>query len=255
MLNPTLTHTPATRALLPALLGLAACGGEGTWEAEIWGEDYIEAGIPAEVFADGCAATFDRFDLRVAAAQIEGGEAGPLAVDLTAPGPQPLASVEVPAGLYDEVQFTMAPGDAEGGVGAGLADLGASLVVEGALSCPGGAVDFAWAFDTAVTWACAPDGLNIGKGGAGRSQLTVHGDHLFYNGLEDPEALVVGEAMVAADSDGDGDLTQVELQAAALAPLGYTVGSHGEVSDLWAFLEVQTRSLGHIDGEGHCAVK
>lgn len=245
------------RTLIPSallLLPLAACGGEGTWTAEVWGEDYIEAGIPAEIFADGCAASFSRFDLRVDTAGIDGGgEAGPFAVDLTAPGPQTLTTIDVPDGLYDEVSFGMSPGAAAGEIGAGLEAEGASLAVAGTLTCPGGAVGFAWAFPTAVSWTCEPDGLTIGKGGAGSSQLTVHGDHLFYDGLEDPEAEVRGEALIAADADGDGDLTQAELAATPVAPLGYTVGSHAEVSDLWGFLEVQTRSVGHIDGEGHCA--
>jgi hypothetical protein len=245
--------------LLPLTLLLplgAGCAGEGTWTAEVWGEGYIEEGIPAEIFADGCSARFSRFDLRVGTAAIAGGgEAGPFAVDLTTPGPQTLTSIDGAEGLYDEVSFGMGPGAADGAVGAGLDAAGASLAVEGTLSCPSGPVGFAWAFDTAVTWTCAPDGLTIGKGGQGASQLTVHGDHLFYDGLEDPEAAVRGEALVAADSDGDGDLTRAELEGAQVAPLGYTVGSHAEVSDLWAFLEVQTRSLGHIDGEGHCEVQ
>ena len=35
--------------------------GEGTARFSVWGEEYIEDSIPAEEFADGWTATFDRF--------------------------------------------------------------------------------------------------------------------------------------------------------------------------------------------------
>ena len=47
-----------TRFTLAAVLPLAACGGTATWAPETWGEDFIEAGLPAETFADGCSAEY-----------------------------------------------------------------------------------------------------------------------------------------------------------------------------------------------------
>ena len=47
-------------------------------------------------------------------------------------------------------------------------------------------------------------------------------------------------------------MTQAELAAVDLRPLeNYQVGST-DITDLWRFIEQQTTTLGHIDGEGHC---
>ena len=47
--------------LLCLSLLLAACGTPGPWATEIYGEDFLEQGIPAEAFDDGCSASFDTF--------------------------------------------------------------------------------------------------------------------------------------------------------------------------------------------------
>lgn len=91
-------------------------------------------------------------------------------------------------------------------------------------------------------------------GGEAGTELTIHGDHLFYDGLEDPDAGLQGQPIVAADADGNGVITQDELAAVDVAGLGYSVGQHSEVTDLDAFITFLTRTLGHVDGEGHCQV-
>jgi hypothetical protein len=37
-----------------------------------------------------------------------------------------------------------------------------------------------------------------------------------------------------------------------VAELGYDVGSQSQVTEMWAFVTFLTRTLGHVDGEGHC---
>jgi hypothetical protein len=255
--------TPNVRTLLsPILLTLlipnTGCG-SGSWEVEIWGEDYIETGIPSASFADGCSATFDQFLLSVAAVEASNGEQGtghdgPFSFDLVQPGPQSLTSlIELPSGYYDTVSFRVAPpSGGKDSLSAALSEAAASIHSVGTLTCPSDSVTFDWAFATDTTYVCEPDGLNIPKGGSDTTQLTIHGDHFFYNGLEDPDAAVLGEAIVAADADGDGAVSLAELDGVPVASLGYTVGSHAEVSTLASFLEVLASSLGHIDGEGHC---
>jgi hypothetical protein len=254
-------RSPLSPTLLTLLILSTGCG-SGSWEVEIWGEEYIETGIPSTTFADGCSVTFDQFLLSVASVEVSNGEEateqdGPFSFDLVQPGPQVVTSLtELPSGYYDTVTFRVAP--PSGGtdrLSTALSGAEASVHSVGSLTCPSGTVAFDWTFATDTTYVCEPDGLDIPKGGSDTTQLTIHGDHLFYNGLEDPDAAVVGEAIVAADADDDGAVSLAELGAVSVASLGYTVGSHAEVSTLASFLEVLTASLGHIDGEGHCVAK
>jgi len=247
--------------LLPALL-LVACGGDATWAPNTWGEDLIESGLPSDVFVDGCSARYEHFYVRIAkAALVDGNDqevAGipePLAYDMVLPGPHPLPEVTAPAGFYDTARFAIAPGAAsEGNVDPAELD-GHAVRVMGSVTCGTDTVAFDLPFDSDTTYNCEPDDLTLVRGQAVKSQLTIHGDHLFYDGLENQDAQTRGQAWVDADADGDGTLTVEELASTPIAPLGYDVGSQGDVMDLFAFVEALTRSIGHIDGEGHCAVR
>lgn len=244
-------HNSLHRHLIIIILGLGlgpGCAGEGQWAVETWGEAYIEQGIPAEVFADGCAATFDRFEIALAdvalldgdgavAGQIEGGR-----FEMTDPGPQAVGEAAVPATFYSTARFEIADSD------------GPSVSVAGELSCGGAAVSFDWAFETGTTYLCEPAELSVPKSGEATTQLTIHGDHLFYDGLENADAEVRGQAIFDADADADGAVTQAELAAVPVAELGYAVGQYSEVETLADFVAFLTQSFGHVDGEGHCAV-
>jgi len=247
-------------SLLPILL--VACAGEGTWAPETWGEEYLEEGIPAEEFADGCAATFDNFYVRIAEAGLVDGDdtvvAGipeALVFDVAAAGPHPMPEVAAEKGFYDTARFLIGPGTAAEG-NADPAELdGHAVRAVGSLTCGADAVTFDLTFDPETTYDCEPEDLTIVAGDATPTQLTIHGDHLFYDGLENADAEVRGQAWIDADADADGILTAEELKATAVAPLGYQVGSQGDVADLHAFVESLVGGLGHIDGEGHCATR
>ncbi|MCK6528291.1 hypothetical protein L6R50_12280 [Myxococcota bacterium] len=60
--------------------------------------------------------------------------------------------------------------------------------------------------------------------------------------------------LLGGDFDADGEVTMRELSQVQVAPTGYDVGQYAEVTDLGAFVAFLTRTLGHIDGEGHCQV-
>ncbi len=224
---------------------MAACA-PGQWAAELWGEEYAVDGIPAAEFEDGCSAAFTTFEAGVTEAALldAGGDAvaslGADRFELTQGPPLSMGEAEVPMGNYDTARFALGPQD------------GPSLAVVGTLSCGEDTVALDWTFETERTYLCALDGLDVGQGGL--TQLTIHADHLFYDALEDPEAGLRGQAIVDADSDGDGAVSAEELSAVDLPTLGYSVGQQSEVLDLWAFLQAQTRSVGHVDGEGHCEV-
>ncbi len=227
---------------------LAACGGTGDWDVETWGEDYSEQEIPASVFEDGCSVVYDRFEvavLDVALLDGDGEVAGSIAggrFEMTDPGPQAVGNVAVPATHYSTARFVVS------------ADDGASVEVAGTLTCGGASKTLDWSFTTATTYLCEPSDLTIPAGGEASTQLTIHGDHLFYDGLENPDALVRGQAIFDADADGDGVITQDELNAVSVATLGYAVGQYSEVGTLGEFVSFLTQTLGHVDGEGHCQV-
>lgn len=228
-------------------LCLTACG-SGEWAVEIWGEDYIEVEIPAADFADGCSAVFTSFSVNlIEAALLDGNGAvvGETAVgrfELSAPGPQAVGAVEVPARYYDTARFVIGPGE------------GDAVAAAGTLRCGEQSVSFDWSFGTSTTYLCEPDGLTVPAGGTATTQLTVHGDHFFYDGLEDPDAEVRGQAILDADADEDGEVTLAELEAVPVAPLGYSVGQYSDVNTLGQFVRFLTQTLGHVDGEGHCQV-
>ncbi len=236
-----------TIAALAPMAVLTGCG-SATWQVTTWGEAYIEDGIPASAFDDGCSATFDTFTVQITeAALLDGdgavvGEAPGGSFALTEPGPQDVGSASVPARFYDTARFRIAP---EGG---------ASIHAVGSVTCGADTVAFDWSFTTDTTYVCAPEGLTLASGGTSTTELTVHGDHFFYDGLENADAAVRGQAIVDADADVDGTVTLAELAAVDVAPLGYAVGQYSDVTDLAAFVTHLTRTLGHVDGEGHCQV-
>lgn len=237
--------------LFSLALLLVACA-EGSWKLNVWGEDYIATGIPSEVFEDGCSVSFSDFRMPIQSISLMDGNGEALTtqtlntrLQLVAQAPQPLVTVPLPAGRYPVVKVVAGPVSG--------ADPGA-LEVAGVLQCGERSAAFAWRFEPVTTYLCEPENLVIPANGEAETELTVHGDHLFYDSLEDPAAAVRGEPLLNADVDLDGTLTQAELEAVSLAQIGYDVGRYSEVVNLWQFVSFLTQTLGHIDGEGHCAV-
>ena len=93
------------RSLIWAVLAMAttACGGDGgtgTVDVSVWGEEYIEQGIPTSDFADGWTARFDRFLIVIGDVTLEntdGGEAsvpGLTLYDLVTLGPHSVGTTD-----------------------------------------------------------------------------------------------------------------------------------------------------------------
>lgn len=253
----------AAVALIPLLAG---CG-TGTWTLYTWGEEYIEDEIPADVFADGCSLAYDEFLIAINDPNLVDGDNQAVSelpasqvFDMTQAGPHEVGSSEVRATTYDRVRVRVSltsdatvAGNASDDQAARMDGL--SLSVAGTLTCGVDSATFAWAFQTETMYLCEPE-LTIGSGGAGETEFTVHGDHLFYDGLENPDALVRGQPILDADGDGNGEVTREEMAGVDLAPLGlYDVGSQSDVATLDGFVQYLTRTLGHVDGEGHCQIE
>lgn len=250
------------------ILGLlaAGCTGDATWTVETWGEEYIEEAIPAADVADGYSVVFDEFLVALSSVALVDGNGdavveveGQQIFDLVQVGPHAVGEAEVPATHYDRVDMTIAPasgataGNADDEQVSFMNDHGLSIAVLGTATLGGDGYVFEWQFDTDTHYACEPD-LTLSVGGEGSTELTIHGDHLFYGDLEDPDTDLGFTVLAAADADGDYEVTRDELEAVDIAQTGYGVGQYSDVTDLWAFVEHLTRTLGHIDGEGHCQV-
>lgn len=249
---------------------LCACGAApGTLSVSIYGEEFIEKGIPASEFSDGWAVTFSRFLVSTGEVSAARGTGAPdltestyrifnLATPSNGQG-HSVTSQSVPGGAYNRVAFRVAPapqGTSGGNATAAERDLmsrgGYSLYVEGRATKGVMAKTFSWGFQN-KTFYKACESTAMVDGGPASSQLTVHGDHLFYDDLFSAEPNVAFELIASADRDSNGEVTQAELLALDIRTQArYQVGSTG-ITTLWDFLQYQTSTVGHIDGEGHCA--
>jgi hypothetical protein len=258
------------------LLALVACGGgEGTLSLEVWGEEFIEDKIPASEVEDGWTITMSKFLIVVGDVKLasKDGTKGPsfgdkMLFDLRQKGPHTwLSGGTAPAGTWDAFTYSVVPADASTKKGnASDADLnmmkekGFSIYFEGTATKGSETKSFAWGFSTSTTYdSCLPQKPALQGGGTTSFQMTIHADHFFYDDLENPEAKVRFDALANADADKDGKITLEELanvKGADFAGLSdYGVGRFSSVTDLRAFVEHLSRTLGHIDGEGHCNVK
>ncbi len=212
-----------------ASLTLAAgCGGgSGTWEVRVYGESFIEDGIPADETVDGWSITFDTFEVRV--------------LDVVG---QLVGSTDAAQGTVESVDWRIAPD--------GDDDCGVKVVG----SANDGTVTkfFDWCFSSDVTYVGCETSATIAGDAPGLSQLTVHGDHLFFDDLVSDEPNVAFDLLAAADDAGnaDGYVDRSELEATDITGEDrYQVGS-ADIDDLWGFVAAQAEMVGHIDGEGHC---
>lgn len=255
------------RSAVPLVLLASSCTPDQPLELRVYGEEYVEQGIPAADMVDGWSVTFDRFLVSVREAVVapssDAAPVGllehPVIVDLARDSggdghalASGAAALAADASLAYRLAFSA---DAEPLASmadldvAPLVDGGCSLFVEGAATRGDEQRAFSWCFASDTTYqGCA---LALDDGGFD-ALITVHADHLFYDDLDDDEPNVAFDLIAAADADDDGEVTRAELEATDIgAEERYQVGGR-DIDDLWGFLEAQTRTVGHINGEGHC---
>ncbi len=280
-------------------LALSGCGddesdgdsvGNGTVRFTTWGEEYIEQEIPAappaeEGLVDGWTVKYSKFlivfkDITVSGGGTEAARmTGSKLFDMHAAGEKDITSFEVPAKAWTSTSFVVGPADdtTQLGEGATQQDLeamkagGYSLHVKGSASKNGVTKTFDWQFKTKTLYRdCKAEvdgkevhGVVVPQGGEDTVELTIHGDHFFYDDLEAATAERRFDAIACADANGDGEVTLEELEQATLLPDAnatdeacknrpvYRPGSQ-PVNNLRAFVTALSRTVGHYRGEGEC---
>ncbi len=287
----------ALTSVLAIAIAMAACSdtsdadGKGSVTFTTWGEDFIEKEIPAKA-ADGEVIVEDGWTIRygkflLVLTDVAVGEPGkdpvakmttPKLYDMHAPGQKPVVTfTDVPGKAYTHVSYAVAPATAVVEVGGGATEAdkqlmiqgGYSIYVEGTLTKDATTKSFAWGFTTNTLYdRCEAEvsgkkteGVVVTNGGNDAVELTIHGDHFFYDDLQSPDAKVRVDAIANADADADGKITLEELAAVDLADPQkiaagtYGTGSASHVNDLRAFVEALSRTLGHFRGEGECLAR
>lgn len=224
--------------LLCSLWFLISCSAsEGTVTLTAYGESFIEEGISSEVMADDWSVEFTQFTVAFDEVRVGGAE-----VEVDSP-------VELTAdsgGDGHEIGWATL-GDGQ--------DTGFSFAITG-VDVAGSATrgdtskSFVWTFTETARYHECETATSVGRAEDSTLQITIHADHLFYDSLVAAEPELRFQALADADADADGEITRGELEATDIG--GYDPGSEDGLDDLWSWLEAQARSLGHVDGEGHC---
>ena len=269
-----------------------ACGGEGNGKGTVtittWGEEYIEAGLPSNVFPeDHWSVKYSKFLVVYQSVTIADDNNNivakldhPLVFDMTkeATGnPKTLTKFELEAKAWPNLSYQVGPisDDAKAGDLASDADVSlltsdqAAVHVEGTATSPTGATKtFSWSFSPATLFqGChgeqdgkEVEGVLVTNGGNQNVELTMHGDHFFYDDMQSEEAVPRFQALADADANNDGAITLVELDQVPLYTIPadkgpYGTGALGNVNTLGDFERTLSRTIGHYRGEGSCNSK
>jgi hypothetical protein len=273
-------------AYLLATTLFIGCGAEeptgmGSASFTTWGEDYIEKEIPASEFADGWTVKFTKFLVVIGGVRVAdstGAVGGQMEttklIDHHAPGVKPVITFEnLTAKPWTDVSYSIRPANMTTALGEGataadltmMTDQGYAVYVEGSAEKGAEKKTFRWGFTVPTVYAqCVGDkdgreikGVLVTNGGTDDVELTIHGDHFFYDDLQSPDAALRFDAIASSDADGNGEVTLAELTQKKLIDIdpssgGYGTGILANVNDLGAFVTALSRTLGHFRGEGEC---
>lgn len=255
-------NTPARipQALLAAAPLVLAC--ESRVDVTVYGEAFVEEGIPSEEVSDGWRVVFDEFLISMTEVRIDGEQTidldGSWVFDLTQPSDgqgHVLESLPVARGRYSSIhyRFSQPDADARGNATAEQIDrviaAGAALMVEATAARGEREVRFSWAFTLDQGHRCQL-GLDA-RSESSTAQITVHADHLLLDDLMvDPQIAV--DLIADADNDGDGVVTTAELATVDITKEArYQTGGQ-PIDDLYGFVGHLALTMGHVNGEGGC---
>ncbi len=237
---------------------LAAC--QSQLDLSVYGEAFVEEGIPAVEVSDGWRVEFEEFVIAVTDVRIDGDDAveldGTWVFDLTQPSDgagHHLASVPVGRGEYGtlEYRFARPTGEVQGNATdaqvARAIETGAALLVEATATRDDRTVQLSLAFPLDQGHRCD---LEAQRDRAG-AEITIHADHLLLDDLAvDPKVAV--SLIADADNDDDGIVTTTELAAVDITTEAryQTGGLH--IDDLHRYIGHLALTMGHVNGEGDC---
>ena len=272
-------------ALLVLLLAVLGCGGDegeeegggkdkGRVVVSVAGGALVEGGIPSVQFADGWSVTFHRFVVLLHDPMVTCGEAAlPLpsgcgAFDLTAEGGVELAVVEeVEPGACTSSEYGVAPAEEKCAGLAGNADPDLvetmieeeySVFAEGIATKGGMSIEFSFGFSPVTRYSECPLNVVVEAETDTQVVLTLRGERIFLDDLENPDAVLRFQAFMAADLDADGFTTGKELKLlsgpAFHALENYGVGSTG-VDSLYEYMSFLSGRVGFGDGDSPCVLQ
>jgi hypothetical protein len=261
--------------------------GEGNLSVVLEAEETIVRGIESgdgdENILDGFDVTFSKYIVSIGnVAMSQAGDTNPqsssdvVIADFTSLGSFPeLTSFNgIPTGQYTSFGFeTPAPdADVVNLNQVDQADFDAmianewSYIIEGTITDveTEESKDFLIEADVPTVYSdCAVEDMEPGVNVAGDSSVdvTLHGDHIVFNGFPEDEGAVqrLASWLWAIEDDGDGVLTKTDFEAATnvgeLFPSPtYTLtgGPIDPIENAWDFVRAQLGTQGHIRGEGEC---
>lgn len=271
------------QAMVVGVLALVSCAGAGDVQFTTWGEQYIEQGIGSAEgdeagFADGWSLKYEKFLVTLSEVTIADDSGKPAAtmaeakvMDLTKPGPVEVVRFDqLPAQRWSEVSYAIKPSLSSVAGSASQVDVelmhsnGYGVYIEATATKGGVSKHIAWGFQLDTHYEhCEQQatgaGLVVPAGGQDTVQLTVHGDHFWFDDLQSPESKMRWQAIADADrSPADGTVTLEELEAVDLSSLPltqYGTGSVSGVKNLRQFVSSLSRTIGHYRGEGECTAR
>lgn len=241
-----LRNSSRTFLALGLSLGLASCDQEetGTVSVRVWGEGYIEDGVPAADVQDGWSVDFTTFNTEIKDVDIAGERVVLVQPQINAtqksvsdaPGErgQEIGSVQVGPGTHTHASFVLV-----------------KTLVEGVARKADKTVSFKWEFNTPVRYSQCGASTRVKADTNSQFEITLHADHYLYDSLaahNDPK--LVFDPIAAADLNNDGTITQQELEQTPIADT-FDTGSQ-KVTNMWAWLVAQNLTVAHTDGEHHC---
>jgi hypothetical protein len=241
-----------------------------------WGEKFIEEELPASNFEDGWRVKFSKFLVVIRDIAIVDGvgtvgsqQPGAKAFDLTKKGPVDVYSATAAAKAYDVVRYAIAPdGNAEA-INIEAADLAllksrsASLIIVGTATKETVTKTFEWSFTNNTLFDNCEKADGMGKGVVltpGKettAQLTIHGDHFFYDQLSG-DAKLRFDPIANSDLNNDNKITLDEVAVVQLTSLPqgqYGTTGVANIRNLREFITQNMRTIGHFEGEGECSPK
>lgn len=273
-------------------LSLIGCGEsstpQGALTIAIQAEDTITQGLAAgtgdEDIVDGWSVTFDKFVAVFGEAHLHpvGGGAeihahADLVVDLsTIPETGRVIHTGThPEGRYGfEYTMPVAETDMERDPSVSQADFdrmvseGCSYLIVGSATNGTRTIAFDFCLDAEAVYECSStDGMEgiVLSAGSTTSFLTVHGDHLFFNGFPAGDEGVVRRragwlALVddATGADGTVDVADLEASPISLLPpseyalSGAPMVEGAPITTMALYARAQLSTQGHLNGEGEC---